>query len=369
MTRSRIRHMRIALVHDDLVQWGGAERVFLEISNIFPEAPIYTSVFDQSNSILVEKFSGKEIKTSFLQKVPFWRDLYKALLPFYPLAFEQFDFTEFDLVISHGTRFAKAVITKPGTLHINYCHTPPRFLWGFSGEKVFPILNPYFSFLRKCDLVFAKRVDYFWAGSKNAHDRIKKVYGEDCEVLYPFVDLERFKDLDSFDGDYYLVIARLNSYKRVDLAVKACQDMGRKLKVVGDGMEMGKLETKRQRDKENEIEFLGSMSEEAVLSLLAGCRGLIVTAEEDFGLTSLEAQACGKGVIAFGKGGSLETVIDGETGVFFEEQSVDSLKKGLEKFEKLKIDPDECKETAAKFSKEKFKKRLLNLIDGVKIGN
>src|SRR3990167_10455056 len=119
MTRSRIRHMRIALVHDDLVQWGGAERVFLEISNIFPEAPIYTSVFDQSNSILVEKFSGKEIKTSFLQKVPFWRDLYKALLPFYPLAFEQFDFTEFDLVISHVTRFAKAVITKPGTLHIN----------------------------------------------------------------------------------------------------------------------------------------------------------------------------------------------------------------------------------------------------------
>lgn len=361
--------MKIALVHDDLVQWGGAERVFLEISNIFPDAPIYTSVFDNSNHLLVEKFSEKKIITSFLQKIPFWRDLYKSLLPFYPIAFEQFDFSNFDLVISHGTRFAKAIITKPGTIHINYCHTPPRFLWGFSGEKAPLFLKPYLSFLKMSDLIFAKRVDLFWAGSKNAKERIKKVYGMDAEVLYPFVDVKKFKNLESFDGGYYLVIARLNTYKKVDIAVKACQESGRQLKVVGEGPEFSNLVTKRQSDKETEIEFLGGVSEEAVLSLLSGCRGLIVTAEEDFGLTPLEAQACGKGVIAYGKGGSLETVIEEKTGVFFDEQSVESLKSGLEMFEKLNINPDECRANAAKFSKEKFKKKLLNLINGVKISN
>lgn len=367
--------MRVAVLHDDLVQWGGAERVFLEICNIFPEADIYTSLFNDSNNILVKQFVGKNIKTSFIQKIPGWKGFYKALLPLYGIAFEQFDFSEYDLVISHGTRFAKAIITKPKTVHINYCHTPPRFLWNFSGEKNNILISPFLKYLKVYDEICAKRVDFFWAGSKNAKERIKKVYKTDSEVLYPFVDLERFKDVKTFDGDYYLLIARLNYYKRVDLAIKACLESGRRLKVVGVGSELRNLYQilsefleKRKGVKNgdvNQVEFLGGVSEVALINLIAGCKGLIVTAEEDFGLTPLEAQACGKGVIAFGKGGALETVVDGKTGVFFNEQNYICLKEALDRFEKLEINSEEAIKNAKRFSVENFRSRIKELLTRV----
>jgi glycosyltransferase involved in cell wall biosynthesis len=352
--------MRVAIVHDDLVQWGGAERVLLGISEFFPEAPIYTLVFDKSHPILSQKFKDKKIITSFLQSFPGWKKYFKATLKLQPIAFEQFDLTDYDLVISQTTRFAKSVITKPETLHLCYCHTPARFLWNFSGEKPAKFLEPLLSLLRLYDRVSAQRPDLFLAGSKNAQTRIEKVYQRKSRVLEPFIDLEQFKNITGFDGGYYLVVARLNSYKRVNLAIDVCQETHRKLKVVGTGPLLKEF----QKRSDKNIDILGAVSEELLKSLLAGCRGLIVTAEEDFGLTPLEAQALGKGVVAFGTGGATETIIEGETGVFFEEQTKESLEAALKRFEKMPINPDDCKKQAAKFSKDKFQEELKRHLNG-----
>lgn len=357
--------MKVALVHDDLVQWGGAERVLIGISEMFPDAPIYTSVFDESNPILKEKFKGKKIVTSFIKKIPGWRGLYRGLLPLYPIAFEQFDFSDFDLVISQTTKFAKAIITKPQTTHICYLHTPPRFLWKYSGESVFSALNPYLSHLRFFDQISSKRVDFFLAGSVNCQQRIKSVYKVDSLLLQPFVDLERFEGLESFDGGYFLIIARLNSYKRVDLAVDAFGKIKDRLKIVGVGPELGKLKLKveENKDKFQNIEFLGSVSESVLVNLIAGSRGLIVTAEEDFGLTPLEAQALGKAVIAYRSGGVVETVVENKTGVFFDEQSVESMLSVLDTFKKTSFLKEDCINNAKRFSKSHFQAKLRGYIE------
>lgn len=324
--------MRVAIVHDDLVQWGGAERVLLGLCEIFPDAPIFTSVYDSDNLTLKRNFVNKKIITSFLQKIPGWKSLYKVLLPFYPIAFEQFDFTGFDLVISHTTRFAKSVITKPKTRHICYCHTPPRFLWHFSGYGNFGFGEILMTKLRLFDTISARRVDHFIAGSENARRRIKRVYGMDSKVVYPFIDLERFKDVESFDGGYFVVIARPNKYKRVDLAEKACEELGMELKVIS-----------------------GSLDDEMVVQILAGCKALIIPGIEDFGITSLEAQSLGKPVIAYRGGGALETVIESRTGLFFDQPDITSLVRVLKRFNDLNHwNKNALRENAKKFSKDNF---------------
>jgi len=350
--------MKIALVHDDLIQWGGAEKVLAEISNIFPEAPIYTAIADLKNPLIKQNFKDQKIKTSFLQKLPFHKNLYKVLLPLYPAAFEQFDFSDFDLVISQTTRFAKSVITKPNTKHICYIHTPPRFLWDFNQKTNPHSKNPLFNYLRRFDLVSSKRVDSWIAGSENCQQRLKKIYDVDSKVLYPFVDTEKLNFSKSFSGDYYLIISRLNKYKNVDIAIRAFSRGDRKLKVIGVGPEFNNL---KNAASEN-IDFLGNVNDVLLENLTAGCKGLIITAEEDFGMTSIEAQALGKAVIAYGTGGTLETVVPGKTGVFFNELKADSLDKATEIFESIKFDPNDCYENAKKFSKEKFKEKLLGLI-------
>ncbi len=324
--------MKIALVHDDLKQWGGAERVLEGICEIYPDAPIYTSVYDESNLELKKRFGRKKIITSFFQKIPGWKSLYKILLPFYPIAFEQFDFTNYDLVISHTTRFAKSIITKPSTKHICYCHTPPRFLWHFSGYGNYGLGEILMTKLRLYDQVSAKRVDFFLAGSENARKRIKRVYGVDSKVVYPFIDMERFKNMETWDGGYFVIAGRQSKYKRFDLAFAACKNLNVSLKVID-----------------------GKFSDEMVVKILAGCKALIISGEEDFGLSSLEAQALGKPVIAFKAGGALETVTS-KTGLFFEEQTVDSLVQAINKLQDTKIDSQDCRQNAAKFSKETFKK-------------
>lgn len=327
--------MRIAIVHDDLVQWGGAERVLLGLSEIYPDAPIYTSLFDSTNNTLMRNFGTKNVVTSFLQKIPAWKNLYKTMLPFYPLSFEQFNFDEYDLVISHTTRFAKSIITKPKTKHICYLHTPPRFLWRFSGEKNYGLGEILMTKLRIYDQVAARRVDHFIAGSENAKRRIKKVYREDSRVVYPFVDLERFKDVESFNGGYFVVAGRPNKYKRFELAKEACRGLKIPLKIVD-----------------------GKLDDGMVVQILAGCKALIIPGIEDFGLTSLEAQALGKPVVAFAEGGALETVIPDETGILFDEQTVKSLKDALIKLNSIKISPENCIKNAANFSKENFMKHF-----------
>lgn len=354
--------MKIALVHDDLIQWGGAEKVLSEISNIFPDAPIYTAIADFTNPLIAQNFKNKKIITSFLQKLPFLKPLYKPLMPLYPIAFEQFDFTKYDLVISHTTRFAKSIITKPETLHVCYIHTPPRFLWNFNGEKPNKLLEPIFSKLRNFDQVSAKRVDYFLAGSKNCQKRLKKIYNVESKVLYPFVDTEKYNPSKSFEGGYYLIISRLNKYKKVGIAINAFRKNGKKLKIIGVGPGFNEL---KKTASEN-IEVLGKVSDPLLESLISGCRGLIITAEEDFGMSAIESQAFGKGVIAYGAGGVLETVIPGKTGNFFREQTSESLNQALQIFESLKIKPEDCYENSKKFSKEKFRERLLELVDVLK---
>ncbi len=323
--------MRVALVHDDLVQWGGAERVLLGLSQIYPQAPIFTSVYDKDNEILNRIFSSKKITTSFLQKIPRWKNLYKVLLPFYPLAFEQFNFDDFDLVISHTTRFAKSIITKPQTKHICFCHTPPRFLWHFSKVSSFGIGEILMTKLRLYDQISAGRVDYFIAGSVNAKRRIKKIYKRDSKVVYPFIDMEKFKGVDVFDGGYYVVVGRPTMYKRFDLARKACSKLNLQLKIID-----------------------GSFTDEMVVNILAGCKALILVGEEDFGIASLEAQVLGKPVIAFRAGGALETVIENKTGIFFNLQSEDCLAEAIRKLDSVKINSQDCKENASRFSKEHF---------------
>lgn len=342
--------MKVALVHDDLVQWGGAERVLVALSEIYKDAPIYNSLYDKNHPLLKEKFTNKEIKTSFLQKIPGWKYLYKPFLPLYPMAFEQFDFSEYDLVISNTTRFAKSIITKPGTLHICYCHTPPRFLWGFSGQKVTGILKPYLKWLKRFDKESSSRPDIFLAGSKNAQQRIKDIYRRDSQVVYPFVEIERFAYVKPFQGNYLLVIARLIPYKRVDLVIKAAKRLGLSLKIVGDGPENEKL----RAIAGSQVEFLPRLDEQTLLQVLAGCKALVVAAEEDFGMGPLEAQALGKPVVAYRKGGALETVIEGKTGYFFDEQTVDSLIDALKKLDELGYNEKSCFAQAQTFSKERF---------------
>lgn len=347
--------MRIALVHDDLVQWGGAERVLEALSDLFPEAPIYTLVYDENNKILKEKFDSKKIITSFIQKIPGWKKLYKPSFFLHPLAFEQFDFSKFDLVISQTTRFAKSIITKPETKHVCFCHTPPRFLWGFSGEKQ----HWYLNILRNFDKISSYRVDCWVAGSKNAKARIKDVYGFDSKVIYPFLDLERFAEIESFDGGYLLVVSRLNAYKKIDLAIKAVNQLKMPLKIVGIGPEMGNL----QKLAGENVEFLGMLDEKILTLVLSGCKALIIAGEEDFGLTSLEAQILGKPVIAFKKGGVIETVIEGETGYLFAEQTVDSLVTSLKLLEENGYNLERCQVQARQFSKKKFTKEFQNLVN------
>ncbi|MFH0937024.1 MAG: glycosyltransferase [Candidatus Daviesbacteria bacterium] len=353
--------MKIALVHDDLVQWGGAERVLLALSELFPDAPIYTSVFDQENKMLKQNFANKKITTSFLQRIPGWKNLYKVLLPLYPLAFEQLDFSGFDVVISQTTRFAKAIVTKPETLHICYCHTPPRFLWNFSGEKVPQILQPLFNYLRYYDQISSKRVDMWIAGSKNVQERIKKIYGVPSKIIYPFIDLSRFENVTSFKGDYLLVISRLNAYKRVDLAIAAANKLKIPLKIVGTGPKLEEL----QQVVGSTVEFVGTVDEKLLTMLLAGCKALIIAGEEDFGLTSLEAQALGKPVVAFKKGGALETVVEHETGYFFEEQTVESLIEALQNLDKRGYNQKRCLLQAQQFPKKKFMREFRNFIQSL----
>lgn len=335
--------MRVAIVHDDLVQWGGAERVLEGICEIYPDAPIFTSVFDSSNKELTKRFGNKKIITSFLNTIPRWRSVYKALLPLYPIAFEQFNFDDFDLVISHTTRFAKSIITKPKTIHICYCHTPPRFLWNLSGGRNYGVLEPLLSKLRIYDQVSARRVDHFIAGSQNAKKRIKKIYRVDSKVVYPFIDLARFEKVDSFNGGYAVVVARETGYKRIDLAQIACKRVGIPLKIIS-----------------------GNLDDVEVVRILAGCEFLIVSGVEDFGLASLEAQALGKPVIAYREGGVLETLIDGRGGIFFDNQSEESLANAIKRFNDLNHwNREEIKKNAKRFSRDIFMKAFKQTVNSL----
>jgi len=353
------RDCRIAIVHDFLNQPGGAERVVEVFLEMFPGAPVYTSVYD--SHAMPAFWRGVDVRTSFMQKLGARLGIAKALLPLYPMAFESFDLSGYDLVLSSTTAFAKGVLTRPGTAHVCYCNNPARFLWTYGDyvarESLPPgsrlILPVVASALRVWDYAAAQRVDRFVAGSHNAARRIAKYYRRDSEVLQSPIDVAAYEPAPNEIGDFFLVVSRLQSYKRLDLAIEACSGLGMKLIVVGDGPDRRRLESLAGPT----IHFAGRLPNEDVRKLLARCRALIFPGEEDFGLTPLEAQASGRPVIALRRGGALETVREGETGIFFDQPAVDALADALSRFED-DFDPAVARANACRFDKQQFKARL-----------
>jgi glycosyltransferase involved in cell wall biosynthesis len=356
--------MRVAIVHDYLNQMGGAERVLEVLHELFPDAPVYTSIYwPQAMSPAIRRM---DVRVSFMQRLPFVLRHHQPFLPLYPLAFEQFNLSGYDLVLSMSSAWSKGVITRPETFHVNYCLTPMRFAWSYydyiareelSGVALL-VLPLVISYLRLWDVVSAQRVDRFIAISHTVARRIEKYYRRRPAVIYPPVNTAHFSPSDGYD-DYFLVVGRLIPYKRTDLAVRACTRLRLPLKVIGDGRDRQKL----QRMAGPTVEFLGRLSDEETRRYLARCRALIFPGEEDFGITPVEAMASGRPVIAFAGGGALETVVEGVTGCFFTEPTVDSLAAVLAGFDPARFDPRAIAAHAAQFHTEVFKQKLRSFLD------
>jgi glycosyltransferase involved in cell wall biosynthesis len=351
--------MRLAIVHDYLNQYGGAERVLEALHGLFPRAPIFTSMYDPTH--LPDFYRQYDIHTSFMQRLPGVTSHHQAYLPLYPVAFESFDFSDYDVVISNSSAWCKGVVTTPETVHICYCLTPMRFAWRYRDyverERLGRLLRlglpAAMTALRVWDVTSSQRVDRFLAISHAVAARVKKYYRRQATIVYPPVDTGRFAT-NCAPGDYYLVVSRLVPYKRVDLAVETFNRLGLPLKVVGDGRDYAAL---RGRSAPN-VEFLGRVSDPEVVALIQGCRGFLFPGEEDFGITPVEAQAAGRPVVAYGAGGALDTVLDGETGVHFGEQTVASLTAGVRRLESLSLDPVRIADHARRFDITIFEQEI-----------
>lgn len=365
--------MKVALVHDYLREYGGAERVLETIHEMFPDAPLYTAYYrPEGLDIHAKKFKNWDIRTSWLQKMPFANKLVSPFRIFAPMMFESFDLKDYDVVLSSSSAvyFAKSVITRPETLHISYIHTPPRFLYGyatsFNYKKRFTtrvggeVIN---HLLRLVDYVVSQRPDILIANSKNVQKRIAKFYRRESVIIYPPVDLSEFRIKNQgskVTSGYFLSLGRLVRGKGTEVSVMACSKLGVSLKVAGTGPELERLKSLAGPT----IEFLGPVSDEERVKLYENAKALILCAEdEDFGITPVEAQAAGTPVIAVKRGGFLETVVEGKTGEFFDEATPESMMKVLEKFDEKKYKTEDCRKNAEKFSKERFKKQLMDLIN------
>lgn len=355
--------MKVALVYDRVNKWGGAERVLLAFHKIFPKADLFTSVYNEKTAQWAKVF---DVKYSFLQNFPYAPSSHQFYAALMPMAFESFDFSDYDLVISVTSEAAKGIITKPGTLHICYCLTPTRYLW--SGYKDYfknPLLRffsrPVVSYLRAWDKVAAQRPDYMIAISNEVAGRIKKYYGRKSEIIYPPLMLDsRWNMKEKDTKDYFLVVSRLEyiSYKRVDLAIKACNKLKLPLKIIGSGPGESKL----KKIAGDTVEFLGQVTDEELSYYYKNCKALIFPGLEDFGLTMVEAQSYGKPVIAYKGGGALDIVREGVTGEFFDEQTVDSLAKVLDNFDYTRYNTKLCEDNSERFSYGSFESHITELI-------
>ena len=374
--------MKIALVCDDLIQFGGAEKIVMELCSIFPDSPLYTSVISKKWREICRSKNIKVI-TSFIQQLPFSVILNRYYSPFFfhLCAFHSFDLSSYDLVLSISARFAHTVITKPGTKHICYMHSPGRMFWepfsyfekeytGILGmfKKLFkPILSVSLFFHRIIDYISAQKVDNFIANSKNTKMKILKYYGRESNIVYPFMDIDNLKDEvgESVNNGsrerYFLIISRLSSWKKIDYAINACEELGVYLKIVGEGSDRNRL----NRLCKKYVKLMGYVSNQDRNNLIKGCQALIITQEEDFGIVPLEAMYLGKPVIAYGKGGSTETIEEGVTGVFYYSQNSDALKEVLNNFNPDNFDSNKCKQRALQFSKSKFEQKILEIINNV----
>ncbi|MFH1598097.1 MAG: glycosyltransferase [Patescibacteria group bacterium] len=357
--------MKVALLHDHLNQIGGAEKVLMAFHELFPSAPVFTLVYDAKKT--EGFFSDLDIKTSFIQRLPFGQSRFKWYLPWMPVAVENFDLSEYDLVLSDCSALIKGVVTKSNALHICYCHTPTRYLWSdthqYTEELNQPILVKkilpfYLKKLRMWDRLAAERVDKYIANSQFVKDRIKKYYKRSSDVINPPVDTSRFQISDEV-GDYYLLVSRLRPYKKVDLAITAFNNLKIPLKIIGTGEEEKKL---RKMAGPN-IEFLGAISDDRIRDYYSKCKAFINPQEEDFGIAAVEAMASGRPVIAFQSGGATESIIEGKTGVFFDEQSWEALADAVLRFKPQDYNPEEIRQHAQKFEVGEFKRKIKEYIN------
>lgn len=358
--------MKVALVYDRVNKWGGAERVLLALLNIFPNATLFTSVYDGKKAPWAKVF--KEIKTSFLQNIPLAKKYHEFFPVLMPIAFESFSFDNFDLVISLTSEAAKGVITRPPTHHICICLTPTRYLWSgyheyFSNPVIRFFSYPAVWYLRVWDSVASRRPDKIIAISTNVKKRIERYYSLASVVINPplMLDGKVQKNAKKIPGNFFLVVSRLVAYKRVDLAIKACNTLGLNLKIVGSGSEEKKLKSMAG----STIEFVGQVTDIELFSYYFSCKALIFPGREDFGLTMVEAQSFGKPVIAYGAGGALDIIIKGETGEFFDAKTPSSLVKVLKNFAPHRYNRESCVRNAERFSYKEFKKKLLNFLETV----
>lgn len=351
--------MRVAFVHDHLIQNGGAEKVLEVMQSMWPKAPTFTLFYDAR---ALPAFAGRDIRTSFLQRLPLALKKYQWYITLMPAATESHDLSAFDVVISSSSAFSKGIITRPDAIHICYCHTPTRYLWSDTHSYVQELrapkivkafLPPVLSRLRVWDHAAASRVDYFIANSETVRQRIEKYYQRESRVIHPPVDIERFSVSDA-PKSYFLVGGRLVAYKRYDLVVEAFNRTGLPLKIFGDGP----IEADLRRRAKGNIQFLGRVSDQERRELFALCKAFLHPHEEDFGITAIEAMASGRPVIAYRRGGATETVIDRVTGEFFDEPSWEELADHLIRFDETRYDPKKIRANAEQFSTERFTQEL-----------
>ena len=356
----------IALAHDYFIQMGGAERVAEDLHSIFPSAQMFTTVDRRRN--LPAGLDKKNVRTSWMQRLPVNIKNHRNFFMLYPLAVESFDLSNFDLILSSSSGYAKGVRKKKGAVHVNYCHTPMRWVWSYDSyaareqfgrlkRKVLPFL---LKILKGWDLRAAEQPDYYIANSNFVAERIKRCYGREAVVIPPPIDVERFSPNEP-DEDFYLLLSRLNPYKRLDVAIEACKKLDRPLVVIGDGTGRAELEKIAGR----RTTFLGRQPDSVVNRYAGRCRALIFPGEEDFGMTPLEINAAGRPIIAFRGGGATETVIEGETGVFFNKQTTDSLIEAIEEFESLTFDRRTLRQHAEKYDRHVFASRIREFIESI----
>lgn len=362
--------MKVAIVHDYIKEYGGAERVLEALSEIYPYAPIYTAFCDTS-STAYEHFKNKKIISSWFNLIPFASKLASPLRFLTPLIWGGFDFSKYDIVISSSSWYINKGYKKDKDkfVEICYCHTPPRWLYGYVTSvnfQKYTVVRAYAlivgHFLRMYDFNRAQKVDYFIANSKEVQARIKKFYRRDSTVIYPPVSLPSVKSLPK--EDYYFIVSRIVGAKGLELAVEAAVKAGFKLKIAGSPAGYAFEEEKLIKKSKGKVEFLGQVSDEDLSILYTKAKGFLALAkDEDFGITPVEAMLAGTPVIAFNGGGYKETVIEGKTGILFDDYSVDGLITAIKKFEKIKFNFDDLKNQAQKFSKEKFKKEIKEFVE------
>lgn len=361
-------HLNVAIAYDWLNQAGGGERVLVELHALFPHAPIFTTVHAPDR--LPPEVNGWDIRTSFLQRLPIARRHHRPFFPLMPLAFERFDLSGYDLVISASSACAKGVIPAMGARHICYCYSPCRYLWDsydeyVSGLPFRGLVRPVAHRMREWDRRSSDRVDRFLAISREVASRIRRHYDRESDVIYPPVDVDRLVPSGRPPEDFYLVVSRLVKYKRIDLAIGAANRLGRRLVIVGDGPQRSRLEEMAGPT----IEFRGRLPDAEVADLYSRCRAFLFPGFDDFGIAPVEAQAAGRPVLAYGRGGATETVRAGETGLFFDEQRVDAVVEAMLSLDAIDIDPRRCRRNAERFGAATFRDRFRSTVSRELAGN